>query len=182
MKKLNPYYMTSIAVIALLCCSSASAADNYADDRAKIENLQARYMFALDWRDADTYAACFTEDGVLDWARGVQKGRNEIRAMMNNTRDEEAKRAAEASATIRPASMRHSITNIVIKIDGDRAVGRAYWMEYNNSKDRSVPVLGGYGHYEDELVKINGEWYFTKRKIYNEIRESRAAPAKSPAW
>ena len=32
----------------------------YARDRAEIEDLQARYLFALDWQDADAYAATFS--------------------------------------------------------------------------------------------------------------------------
>ena len=54
-------------------------ANTYAQDRAQIQDLQARYMFALDWQDADAYASTFTEDGVLDWAGGVAKGREAIR-------------------------------------------------------------------------------------------------------
>ncbi|MEO6378117.1 MAG: hypothetical protein ABIO37_08850, partial [Caulobacteraceae bacterium] len=33
--------------------ASDVAAMRYAADRAEIENLQARYLFALDWQDAD---------------------------------------------------------------------------------------------------------------------------------
>ena len=38
----------------------------YAADRAAIEDLMARYLLAMDYHDADAYAECFTEDGVLD--------------------------------------------------------------------------------------------------------------------
>ena len=38
-------------------------------------------------------------------------------------------------------------------------------------------------HYEDELVKVNGQWLFTKRKIYNEGRDEWAYKGgKNPAW
>jgi hypothetical protein len=40
---------------------------NYASDRAQIEDLQARYLFAMNWGDFETYASTFAEDGVLDW-------------------------------------------------------------------------------------------------------------------
>ena len=176
------FFSCGLAATMLLSAAMPALADSYADDRAKIENLQARYMFAMDWRDADTYASCFTEDGELDWARGVEKGRKAIRAAVEGMRAGDQKRAAEDKLKRRPGSMRHNITNIVIKIDGNKATGRAYWTEFNNLNDRGVAVVGGYGHYEDELVKINGEWFFTKRKIFNEILDSRAAPAKSPAW
>ena len=44
----------------------AAAQGSYAEDRAEIEDLMARYLFAMDWGDFDAYAATFTEDGVLD--------------------------------------------------------------------------------------------------------------------
>ena len=48
---------------------------SYAADRAEIEDLMARYLLAMDYHDADAYAGCFTEDGELDWAMGVARGR-----------------------------------------------------------------------------------------------------------
>ena len=44
-------------------------------------------------------------------------------------------------------------------------------------------VFDGFGHYEDELVKVNGTWLFTKRKIYNAGRDEWAYKGgKNPAW
>ena len=168
--------------LALLLTSAVAHAESYAEDRAKIENLQARYMFAFDWRDATTYASCFTPNGVLEYGGGVEKGRDAIRAMINRTKRREAEQLAKEQPGIRPWRMRHSITNIVLKIDGDKAVGRAYWTEFENKKPDRHAEIGAYGHYEDELVKIDGEWFFSKRVIYNEQLDKRAAPADSPAW
>jgi SnoaL-like protein len=169
------------ALLPMLVGVPAFAADSYADDRAKIENLQARYMFAMDWRDADTYASCFTENGVLDYAGGVENGRKAIHDMIVRMR-ERGEKAAKENPGQRQGWMRHNITNIVLKIDGNKAIGRAYWTEFENRKDVNHAEIGAFGHYEDELVKINGEWFFTKRKIYNEQMEKRAASSKSPAW
>ena len=44
---------------------------SYARDRAEIADLMARYLFAMDYHDADAYAGCFAEDGVLDYAMGL---------------------------------------------------------------------------------------------------------------
>jgi len=46
--------------------AQARAVSSYAEDRAAIEDLQARYLFALDFHDPDLYVSTFTEDGVLD--------------------------------------------------------------------------------------------------------------------
>jgi 3-phenylpropionate/cinnamic acid dioxygenase small subunit len=179
MRKATVAVMTGAFMLSV--AALGANADSYGEDRAQIEDLMGRYLFAMDWRDADTYAGTFTEDGVLDWARGVEKGRAAIRAAVIKMREGDAAEAAKAPGK-RPARRRHNITNTVIRIEGDKAVSRSYWTAYYNNNDKRAPQLDGYGHYEDELVKLNGKWYFTKRKIFNEAMDSRAATDKSPAW
>jgi hypothetical protein len=127
------------------------------------------------------YSATFTEDGILDWAGGITRGRDAIRADVRGMREHFAKHEA-ADAPIRPARLRHVITNVVIRIDGNQAIGRAYWFELNDDVHDRRPYLGAYGHYEDELRKVHGHWLFSKRKIYNEQMDSRAASGENPAW
>lgn len=153
---------------------------SFAEDRAEIENLQAKYMFALDWQDADAYAATFTEDGVLDWAQGVCEGREAIRKEAQGMHAHFAKLAA-ADAPLRRARLRHFISNVVLEIDGDTAKGVAYWFEANNDIMGRWPYLGGYGHYEDALRRENGRWLFTRRKIFNEVMAHRTGPEENPA-
>lgn len=192
MHKLIAAAIASVAALAVTAPALAESAaptshedvtydKNYARDRAEIEDLQARYLFALDWQDGPAYAATFTEDGVLDWAGGVVKGRAAIEKEVAGMRAAFARREA-VDAPRRPARLRHFITNIVIKVDGDRATGRAFWFEFNNDTRDRWPYTGGYGHYEDELRRVNGHWLFSKRKIYNEFLENRIAPDKNPAW
>ena len=91
----------------------------YGEDRAAIEDLQARYLFALDFHDPDLYVSTFTPDGVLDYGSGGVKGREAIKAViarMPNPAATEGRRAAAA---------RHNISNIVIKVDGNKAAGRS---------------------------------------------------------
>jgi len=155
---------------------------SYAEDRAEIQNLQARYMFAMDFRDADTYAGTFAPNGVLDFAGGVETGRAQIAGMINGMKKRAAEAAAKDTSGLRPARMRHNITNMVLKVDGDHAVGRAYWVAFNDNNPGRKAEIAGYGHYEDEMQKIDGHWYFTKRKIYNEQFAKRAAGDQNPAW
>ena len=77
---------------------------------------------------------------------------------------------------------RHNISNIVIKIDGNKATGRAYWFHYSNNNPKRTGTLDSFGHYEDEMLKIDGKWYFTKRKIYNEQVADWAYKGANPAW
>lgn len=148
-----------------------------ADDRAAIENLQARYMFALDWQDPEAYAATFAADGVLVSAVAEAKGRDAIRAEVVKMRQNDQ---AAAEPNLFPFSRRHVITNLVLNIHGDRATGRAYWIGFINDNHDRKPFLESYGHYEDELVKVNGEWLFASRKILNELRPDRAASGEWP--
>ncbi|MBN2419382.1 MAG: nuclear transport factor 2 family protein [Deltaproteobacteria bacterium] len=154
--------------------------DAYADDRAAIMELQSRYVFALDFRDAEAYASTFTEDGSLHWARGEIKGRKAIYDFIASGTYDPASKAEKGKW---PAASRHFVTNQIIKVDGNTARSFSYWFEAtNNTADRKTMVLGLFGHYEDELVKIEGQWYFKKRAIYNEGLEGRhKAGEENPA-
>jgi SnoaL-like domain len=181
MRKLTvPFAAAAAAVLLTLVVTSMTskaAGTSYAEDRSAIEDLQARYLFAMDFGDPDLYVTTFTEDGILDVGSGEIRGRkaiHEVIAKMPNPRTTEN--------GLRPASGRHNISNIVLKIDGNRAVGRAYWFHYSNNNPERRPVFDGYGHYEDELVKVNGRWLFTKRRIYNEGRAEWAHQGGNPAW
>jgi len=116
---------------------------------------------------------------VLDIGDGEIRGHEAIRkiigAMPKATPSKDAPK-------LRPASGRHNITNIVIKVEGNKALGRAYWFHYSNNNPQRTAVLDGYGHYEDEMVKVNGQWLFTKRRIYNEGVEKWASKPGNPAW
>ena len=146
----------------------APRGSTYGEDRALIEDLQARYLFAMDFRDPEAYAATFTEDGVLDFG-GQVKGRKAIHGMITGMRD--------SAATQKPGEGapkgRHSITSMVIKVDGDKATAVAYWFLMVNDNPERKTSLNSFGHYEDELVKVDGQWLFSLRKIYNE---------EVPAW
>jgi len=117
---------------------SAAATTSYGEDRAQIEDLQARYLFALYFHDPQLYASTFTADGILDYGEGDVKGRE-------------------------------AIIKVIAGMPGNRP---------------SPPTSsGGFGQYEDELLKVNGQWFFTKRKIYNEGRDEWAYKgSKNPAW
>ncbi|MBN1831318.1 MAG: nuclear transport factor 2 family protein [Deltaproteobacteria bacterium] len=197
-------------MVALISCEPTNIKINsYAEDRAQIEDLQARYMFALDFGDADTYLSTFTEDGILDIVGMKWEGRENIRKIFERTPqappegeetramespsvgeeesaavppEGEEKPAAEEAQALYPATGRHNITNIVLKIDGDNAVGRAYWFHYGNNNPERKATLDSYGHYEDEMVKVNGEWLFSKRVIYNEQMAEWIGPTENPSW
>jgi len=160
---------------------NTACSGGYAEDRAAIMDLQGRYLLALDFLDAETYASTFAEDGEVNWAGGEIKGREAIYEFMSSGTYNPASSAEEGPW---PAASRHFITNQVIKVEGDTAKAVTYWFQAtNNTADRRSMVLGLFGHYEDELVKTGGRWYFKKRTIYNEGLEGRhKAGQENPAW
>jgi len=63
---------------SLLSNHLSAAGTSYGEDRAQIEDLQARYLFALDFHDSKLYASTFTPDGILDYGEGDVQGREAI--------------------------------------------------------------------------------------------------------
>jgi hypothetical protein len=169
-------------MLIVSCTPADTKVSSYADDRAAIEDLQARYMFALDFGDLDTYVSTFTEDGILDIIGMKAQGREEIRKLLDRPEDSGEGQAPAEPEGPYPATGRHNITNIVLKIDGDTAVGRAYWFHYGNTNPERKAQLDSYGYYEDKMVKVNGEWLFSERIIYNEQVAEWIGSSENPAW
>jgi hypothetical protein len=163
-----------------LCASIApmSYAD-YAEDRALIEDLQARYLFAFDFGDADGYAGTFTQNGVLNYGTGDVVGREAIAKFIADGRENTAQERANPPEGERPSIGRHVINNIVVSVDGDKARGTAYWT-HMTSGPTGYGTVDFFGHYEDEMVKIDGDWYFSRRHVYNEAVEAWASEYINP--
>jgi hypothetical protein len=186
MRKLTFLLLGGMAITLLTFAVAFRTADaqsgSYAEDRALIEDLQARYMFAMDFGDVDKYVLTFTEDGVLDIGDGPISGREAIRKAIGGMPGRKEAPASENAPKLRPPTGRHNISNIAIKVNGNKALGRAYWFHYGNSNPQRTPGLDFYGHYEDEMVKVNGQWLFSKRMIYNEQVDKWAAKPGNPCW
>ncbi|MBO0748813.1 MAG: nuclear transport factor 2 family protein [Porphyrobacter sp.] len=151
---------------------------SYASDRAEIEDLMARYLFAMDYHDADTYAECFTEDGELDWAMGVARGREAIRAEARAFKAKIGEVFTDSGG--QTVKLRHAVNHKAIRVEGDRAWNTGFWWEMtNNGPDGSI-ALPSFGVYEDELARVDGRWLFKRRKIYNEFLPGRESGAVNP--
>lgn len=169
---------------AALTCVAGIAYAGYGDDRAFIEDLQARYMFAFDYGDPEGYAGTFTPDGVLDYGGGEIKGRKAIAAFIAAGRKRTEEARAKTPPGQQPTVGRHIINNMVIEVDGNKAHGVAYWTHMTSGPDGRGAV-DFFGHYEDEMVKVNGKWLFARRRIYNEAFPEWASqyvnPVKTPS-
>jgi hypothetical protein len=167
--------MNKLTLLTLLLVAVGAHAERYpegyAEDRAAIVDLQARYVVARDYLDADGDAAVFAEDGVLDWARGLVEGREAIRDFMATGTYDFTRGAPEAKTADGknwPSTVRHLITNQVVDVDGDTARAVTYWIQFNNNQDRAKVEWMLFGSWYDEFVKIDDEWFFSLHRIHNE--------------
>jgi len=163
------------AALAFATMPGAASAQqhSYADDRALIENMSNHYMVAVDAGDIETVMNTWADDGVLDWVGGVEHGKAEIREAMSKFGGGAVMGTLPADATERQRT-RHQIINHVINVDGDTATSFAYWFAMTNRTTHGQIEFLYMGHYEDELVRVNGEWKFKKRTVYNESRQNKS--------
>lgn len=162
----------------------AKYTETYAQDRAEIEDLMARYLFAMDYNDFDTYAETFTIDGTLEFARGAVTGRDNIRAAAKGFKEAIAGIYTDVDGN--PALLRHVLCHSAIRVEGDKAWHTGFWFETANDGPRTpdgkrvTPTLGTFGIYEDELVRVDGEWKFSYRNIKNDFLEGRETGSANP--
>jgi len=176
--------MAGLALLLLTGLVSAANAQqprysrSYAEDRAEIEDLMARYLFAIDYNDWDAYVATFAPDGELEFASGTSKGRPAIRAMV--AKFAEGIGRFYHTEDGKPAKLRHVILESVVRVEGDHAWARSLWMEMANHGPGDTMKMGTYGIYEDQLRKVDGQWLFSKRRVLNEFIKSRTSGPGNP--
>jgi ketosteroid isomerase-like protein len=149
------------------------------EDRLQIEQLLMRYAAALNTEDVDTYVSLFTEDAVFELRRAVDqppflgpfKGRAALRKQWFPDAVDHAPKPG-AGRDFGP--MRHVTTNYEIVVKGDAATVRAFFIEIvsngaNIPPGSKPPTIHAMGRYEDELVKQNGQWLFSKRTVITDL-------------
>jgi len=156
-----------VLIAGVLAASIVAAADAPStasvQDRAAIQNLIAKYAFALDSLNADMYASVFAPDADLTFGGNTYTGRDKIRGVVTSIKERRAT-ASTASEKIAPKSY-HVITNTLIEFTDDtHANHRSYWQTVSGPSSGPFTV-GGAGVYEDTIVKVNGEWLIRKRNI-----------------
>lgn len=173
--------LIALAATCLLIAAPGQAQSysaSYAQDRAEIEDLMARYLFAIDYHDWDAYLATFAEDGEIEFASGSFKGHAAIREAV--TRFAEGIGRFYHTADGQPAKLRHIILQTAIRVEGDRAWARSQWLEMANNGPGDEPKTGTYGIYEDEFSKDDGRWLIAKRRVLNEFIPNRGSGPGNP--
>ena len=153
------------AVLALLLTPVlVTAQENLGtyEDRIAVEDVMARYVWAVDSLDADGYVAVFTDDAVIDSNGSFSRGHAEIRKIVTGL----IQRRDENKAKGLPAgNLYHVVSSVRVTFPKPgEAVHSSYWQTMRRDKDGRM-VTGGMGRSEDRLVKRNGRWLIQFRKL-----------------
>ena len=158
--------------------NSQNYTQGYAHDRAEIEDLMARYLFALDYNDLDSFIAMFTDDAEFEFARGRVSGKPAILEAVKGFKVRIGEHYKDEDGN--PAVLRHVLAHTAIRVEGDRAWTRAQWFEMANDGPGKSLKMGTFGIYEDKLRKVDGRWLFTERRILNEFLPGRESGPGNP--
>jgi ketosteroid isomerase-like protein len=153
------------AVIALLITPVFVSAQEHLgtyEDRIAVEDVMARYVWAVDSLDADGYVAVFTEDAVIDSNGSISKGHAAIRKIVTGLIQRRDDNTAKGLPT---ANLYHVISSPRITFPkAGEALHQAYWQTVRRDKDGRM-IAAAMGRSEDRLVKRNGKWLIEWRKL-----------------
>jgi len=153
------------ALVALLIAPAlVTAQENLGtyQDRIAVEDVMARYVWAVDSLDADGYVAVFTEDAVIDSNGSLSKGHAEIRKIVTGLIE---RRDGNKAKGLPAANLYHVISSVRITFPkAGEAVHQSYWQTVRRDKDGRM-IAAAMGRSEDRLVKRNGQWLIQFRKL-----------------
>jgi uncharacterized protein (TIGR02246 family) len=132
------------------------------DDRIAVEDVMARYVWAVDSLDPDGYVAVFTEDAIIDSNGSISKGHEEIRKIVTSLIQRRDDNKAKGLPT---SNLYHVISSVRITFPKPgEAVHQSYWQTVRRDKDGKM-TAAAMGRSEDRLVKRNGKWLIQSRKL-----------------
>ena len=133
------------------------------NDREAIRDLRYRYHEYVNEGKFADIARLFTEDGVLDFGHlGKAKGKAELNAFFGNLPADRSPQTGGPATPRGISFVKQFIHNHIIQVQGDRGTGFAYLEAKPIYKGESFLVAA---RYDDEYVKQNGQWKFTKMSL-----------------
>ncbi|MBI4517106.1 MAG: nuclear transport factor 2 family protein [Deltaproteobacteria bacterium] len=123
-------------------------------DRIEIDDLLTRYATAVDTKDWELYASCFTADAFIDYtaADGIKGTVSEVKAWL---------------AQVMPLfpMTQHVVCNRVVAVNGDTASCRSCFFNpmgvAEGQGGLKLFIDGGY--YNDKLVRSAAGWRIAER-------------------
>ena len=124
-------------------------------DIEAIKKLKAKYWRCIDKKLWDELEDCFVEDAVADYGKNLNfQGRKAIIQFLKDNL------GSDSVITV------HQGHNPEIEITSDTTAS-GIWALHDYLVFQPNITINGWGHYEDEYVKQNGEW---KKKSIKETR------------
>lgn len=121
-------------------------------DELNVRRMLATYCHLCDDAAFDAVAALFTPDAALIYGEREAYGSKQIRAFFDEFQGEPERRG------------KHLQMNIVVDVEGDRARSQSDVLFVRYFDGALLPHVAA--RYRDELVRVNGQWRFTKREIH----------------
>jgi ketosteroid isomerase-like protein len=159
---MRPYHAALLALFLAPTLATAQESLGTYEDRIAVEDVMARYVWAVDSLDADGYVAVFTEDAVIDSNGSISKGHAAIRTIVTGLIQRRDDNKAKGLPT---ANLYHVISSprITFPKPGE-ALHQSYWQTVRRDKDGRM-AAAAMGRSEDRLVKRSGKWLIEWRKL-----------------
>jgi hypothetical protein len=122
-------------------------------DRIEIDDLLTRYATAVDNKDWELYATCFTPDAFIDYssAGGIKGSLPEVKQWLGEV------------MPMFPMSQ-HLVINKTVVIDGDRATARsAVFNPMGLPEGEGLLLFFEGAYYNDKLVRTPDGWRISER-------------------
>jgi 3-phenylpropionate/cinnamic acid dioxygenase small subunit len=123
-------------------------------DRIEIDDLLTRYATAVDTRDWDLYASCFTADAFIDYtsAGGIRGRLPEVKQWL-------------AAVMVSFPMSQHVVANRAVALDGDTATSRSCFYNPMGLPDEEGGLIMFFegGYYNDKLVRTANGWRIAER-------------------
>src|SRR5579863_6500118 len=128
------------------------------EDEEEIRNVLVSYSRTLDAHDFGAYSRLFAKEGEWVGGFGSVKGPAAIEALM----------VKSIGTPGKPSSTYHLLTNFLIDVHGDTATAWSRWTYVTPGPDKK-PIMAQGGHYEDTLIRENGQWKFSRREAFGDL-------------
>jgi uncharacterized protein (TIGR02246 family) len=156
------HYAALLTLVLAPAMVSAEGSLGTYEDRVAIEDVMARYVWAVDSLDADGYVAVFTDDAVIDSNGAISRGHEAIRKIVT---DLIQRRDDNRTKGLPTSNLYHMVSNVRITFSGPgEALHQSYWQTVRRDKDGRM-IAAAMGRSEDRLVKRNGTWLIRSRKL-----------------
>jgi SnoaL-like domain len=125
-------------------------------DYLEIQELYARYNHCIDLDRVDEWVDLFTPDGSFVSSQ-THVGREQLSRF--------APERAERQLALSFSRAQHWTTNLVLEQDEDVVHGSCYLARFAVDKATGKKEVVTLGRYEDELVRTDAGWRFTRRIV-----------------